>query len=87
MDHAIQDADQAIRLDPKSADALVRRGAAITDDDNALKRDPKLAPTQFARGGAKRGEDDLSGGDADIAAAKAMVPGIAGKMAKLGVVP
>ncbi|MFI5031524.1 MAG: hypothetical protein ACHQPH_12570 [Reyranellales bacterium] len=60
---------------------------AIADYDNALKRNPTLPPSQFGRGVAKRGKGDLSGGDADIIAAKAIDPGVADKMAKLGVMP
>ncbi|HEY2875569.1 MAG TPA: hypothetical protein VGJ56_26815 [Reyranella sp.] len=60
---------------------------AVADYDNALKHNPKLPSSQFGRGVAKRGKGDLSGGDADIAAAKAIDPGISDEMAKLGVMP
>jgi lipoprotein NlpI len=59
-DRAIEDYDQAIRLDPKDADVFYNRGntylakaqydRAIDDYDQAIRLDPKLAPAFYNSG-------------------------------------
>ena len=63
------------------ADALASRGlawlklaqldAAIRDYDAALRAKPQMAEALFGRGVARRKKGDITGGDGDIAAAKA----------------
>ena len=96
-DRALQDYDEAIRLNPSNALWLGTRGftylklkrydQAIADYDAALKIDPKRAFTLFSRGVAKRARGDTTGGDADIAAAKAIDANIAAEAAKFDIVP
>jgi tetratricopeptide (TPR) repeat protein len=62
-----------------------RLDAAIADYDAALRRDPKIAESLYGRGIARQRKGDTAGGDADIAAAKAVKPDIAEVMAKYGV--
>jgi tetratricopeptide (TPR) repeat protein len=86
-DRAIADHDQAIKLDPKNAYAFNNRGTAyraqigageraIADFDQAIKLNPKYAAAFYNRGIAKRNNGDTAGGDADIAQAKQLQPGI-----------
>jgi hypothetical protein len=58
---------------------------AIKDYDAALKADPKIAESLYGRGIAKVRKGDAAGGNGDIAAAKALNPGIADMMDRLGV--
>jgi formylglycine-generating enzyme required for sulfatase activity len=58
---------------------------AIADYDNALRLDPKQATSLYGRGLAKRRKGDQGGGDADIAAAKALRPSIADDFAAQGI--
>ena len=55
--------------------------------DSALKIKPKSAISLFGRGVAKRARGDITGGDADIAAAKDLEADIAGEMAVLKIIP
>lgn len=56
---------------------LARFDAAIADYDLVLKASPNAASALFGRGFARRSAGDLTRGSADIAAAKAIQPGIA----------
>lgn len=79
-DRAIQDYDQAIRLNPGFALALNNRGLAyedkgnydraIQDYDQAIRLNPSLVAAFNNRGMVKRMKGDTAGGDADIAKAK-----------------
>jgi hypothetical protein len=60
---------------------------AIADFDVALVKHPKHAHSLFARGVAKVRNGDQAGGDADIAAAKAIEPRIEEEYARYGVRP
>jgi hypothetical protein len=60
---------------------------AIADDTAALASMPKLAPSLYIRGLAKNKSGDAAGGDADIAAAKAIDPKIADTYTGYGVTP
>jgi tetratricopeptide (TPR) repeat protein len=80
-DRAIADFTRSIWLEPNYAFAYVNRGIAymnlgqfdraIADYDAALKRDPRQAYALHGRGFAKLKRGD-AGGNADIAAAKAL---------------
>jgi len=54
---------------------------ALTSFDAALGLNPKLADSLYGRGIAKRKKGDPMGADADLAAAKAIRPGIAQEFA------
>jgi len=59
--------------------------SAIDDYSSALRFDPKLASSLYGRGLAKLKKGDTAGGDADIAAAKAIEATIVGDFARYGV--
>lgn len=59
--------------------------AAIAGCDAALRIDPRKACSPFGRGMARRRRGEQAGGDADIAAARAIRAGIAEEMARYGV--
>ena len=79
---AVADSSEAIRLDPNNAPAYAQRGTAyykagqydpaIADFGQAIRQDPQYAFALYLRGLAKRKQGDAAGGDADIAAAKAI---------------
>ena len=56
--------------------------ASIADFNAALALNPRLANSLYGRGIAKRRKGDLAGAEADLAAAKAMHPGVAQEFAK-----
>jgi tetratricopeptide (TPR) repeat protein len=95
LEQALVDCNVSFRLRPHNADTLAARGftylklkhfdAAITDYDAELRINPGNPYTLFGRGIAKRMKGNLSGGDADIIAAKTIRSDIADEMAKLGV--
>jgi cytochrome c-type biogenesis protein CcmH/NrfG len=95
MQQALADCDEALRLLPNDANALDSRGfaylksgqldAAITDYDSVLKLQPKTASSLYGRGVARLRKGDSSGGNADIAAAKAIQANIAEDFARDGV--
>ncbi len=68
INRAIQDYDQAVRLDPKSSEAFNSRchaynakgqyDRAIQDCDQAIKLDPKNGGAYYGRGEAKYGKDE-----------------------------
>ena len=60
---------------------------AIADYEAALKVAPRQAPSLFGRGVARLRTGDVSGGNADIAAALAIDDTIAARLAERGVVP
>jgi tetratricopeptide (TPR) repeat protein len=86
---ALPDCEKAVALAPQSANARDSRGyvyfllgrweAAIADYDAALAIDPKKAASLYGRGLAKKQKGDVAGGDNDIAAAEALLPGIGAK--------
>ena len=92
---ALGDCDRAIAIDPEDADYVNSRGLvylrldrlddAIADYDTALRLKPKLAGSLYGRGLAKQRKGDQAGGEADIAAAKAIKADIAEEFAKWGV--
>jgi len=92
---ALSDCDSAVRLAPDDADSIESRGfvylrlnrldEAIADYDAALKIDAKKADSLYGRGLAKKKKGDQAGGDADMAAAKAIKADIMEEFAKYGV--
>ena len=58
---------------------------AIAAYDAALRVDPKKAISLYGRGLAKRLKGHTAGGDADIAAAKAIRPTVVDEMIQFGV--
>ena len=97
FDRAIADYDEAARLDPKHAGSYGGRGLvylqlgrfdeAIAEYSEALKLEPKRASSLFGRGIAKLRKGDVAGGNADIAAAKAIKADIAEDFLRIGIVP
>ncbi len=85
--HAIADYSAALKLDTKNSFAFARRGIAeeaqknyvhaIADYGAAVVLNPKDAGSLYFRGMAKLRGGDKAGGDAGIAAAKAIKPDIA----------
>jgi tetratricopeptide (TPR) repeat protein len=94
LNGALQDCDAALQLKPDNADTLDSRGFvklklgqapnAIVDYDAALKLSAKKASSLFGRGVAKLKIGNASGNN-DIAAAKAIDPGIADEFQRYGV--
>jgi len=92
---AVADCQKALALtpdDPKTLDSLgfadIRLGdysQAISSYNAALKTSPNMPESLYGRGIAKLKSGD-QGGDADVKAAAALDPSVAGRMAKLGVV-
>jgi tetratricopeptide (TPR) repeat protein len=86
FEHAIADHDSAIKIDPKNSIAYNNRGnaydgkrefdRAIADYDSAIKLNPKYAGAIYNRGLAKQKKGDVAGGEADIATAKMLEPGV-----------
>ena len=67
---------------------VVMGGPHVTEvPDEALGRNPKLASSLYGRGLAKLEKGDAAGGEADIAAAKAIQANIAEEFARYGVTP
>ena len=82
-------------LSPKDPFTILNRGLielkrgefarAIAQYDAALAIDGRRARAYYGRGMAKLKMGDKSGGDADIAMAKAMLPNVAEEFANYGV--
>src|SRR5262249_35831830 len=91
----LADCNEALRLKPDVAATLDSRGltylkmgqwdSAIEDYNEALRIDPKLASSLYGRGLAKLKTGETTGGNADIAAAKAIAADIVGDVARYGV--
>src|SRR5882672_9655041 len=89
FERAIADHDLAIKTDVKNSVAYNNRGnaydgkrefgRAIEDYDAAVKLNPKYAAAFYNRGLAKQKKGDMAGGEADIATAKMLQPGIGQK--------
>lgn len=94
LEQGLADCNESLRLRPGDANTLASRGfaylklkrydAAIADYDAELRINPANPYSLFGRGMAKRMTGNLSDGDADISAAKAIKVDIADQMAKLG---
>jgi tetratricopeptide (TPR) repeat protein len=96
LDQALRDVNTAIRksdsnpgmLDTRALIQLRRKdyAAAITDASAALDKMPRLAPSLFVRGLARLANGDQAGGQADLAAARAIRPTIDRQYADYGLV-
>lgn len=86
LDEAMKDIDRAIKLagplpsflDTRAVIALRQKNyaAAVADETAALAKTPNLAPALYTRGLARLATGDKSGGEADIAAARAIRPSL-----------
>ena len=99
LQQALADCDEALRLSPNDSSfasaVLDSRGLthlrlgefdqAIADYNAVLMVNPKKGMSLYGRGLAKQKKGDKAGGDADIAAAKAIRVGIAEEFARYGV--
>jgi tetratricopeptide (TPR) repeat protein len=94
LDQALADCNESLRLsgDPYTLDSrglvylkLGRFDPAIADYTAVLKEIPEFADSLYGRGLAKRKKGDAAGGEADVAAAKALRPDVAEEFAKYGV--
>lgn len=96
LDKALSDCNQSLALKPKNnarahgarGFVYVRRGEydrAIADLNTAVGSLPKSASSLYLRGVAKLKTGDKVGGNADIAAAKALDRGVADRFTALGV--
>jgi tetratricopeptide (TPR) repeat protein len=94
---ALSDCDESLRLNPGNVDSLGLRGLvnfkmgrydkAIADCDQVLSQYPQSPFGLYLRGLAKRMSHDIAGGNADIAAAKAIRPNEPEQFAAYGVRP
>jgi tetratricopeptide (TPR) repeat protein len=94
---AVTDCTEALRIAPNDANIMDSRGFAylrlsrlddaVADYDEALKLNPKQVGSLYGRGLAKLKKGDPAGGEADIAAAKAIQADIADEFAGYGVTP
>jgi tetratricopeptide (TPR) repeat protein len=92
---ALTDCNEALKIRANAADTFDTRGfvylklgqfdAALKDYDAALRIEPKLAGSLYGRGIAKQKKGDRSGGNTDIAAAKAIRADIADEFSRYGV--
>ena len=101
LDKALSNCNQALKLaakaSPFNASVLNNRGLvwlrlgdypkSIADFDACLKLSPKFAWSLYGRGVAKIREKDTAVGEADIADAVKLEPGIEEKFKKLGITP
>jgi tetratricopeptide (TPR) repeat protein len=93
LDGALADCNESLRLkaDANTFDtrafAYFKMGEfdkAIADFDAALQRAPELASSLYGRGLAKLKKGDVEGGNADIAAGRAIRPTLDEELAKYG---
>jgi tetratricopeptide (TPR) repeat protein len=95
LTQALADCNASLRLVPNDGGSLDNRGLvqfklgafaqAISDYDAAIKHDPKDAISLYGRGIAKLKTDDMAGGNADVAAAKAIRADVADVYTDYGV--
>ena len=94
---ALSDCNEALRLKPDYVNALDSRGFvylksnqldnAITDYDEALRLEPRKVASLYGRGIAKRRKGDFTGGNADIAAARAIKQDVSTEFMRYGISP
>jgi len=94
---ALADCNAAVRIEPRSADALDSRGlvhlkrgdfqAALADYEAALSIEPSRGHFLYGRGLARVRLGQLEQGQADFAAAEAAEPGVAEAYAGYGYIP
>jgi tetratricopeptide (TPR) repeat protein/predicted aspartyl protease len=96
LDAALADCDAAMRKD-KTSVVMQRRGLvllrqgrlddAIVQYSAAIKAQPRFAMALYGRGVAELKKGDKPAGDADIAAAVAIAPGLPAEFKRLGLPP
>jgi hypothetical protein len=69
------------------ASSAWQNDAAIDDYDEALRRRPKTDWSLYGRGLAKQRKGQRAEGDADIAAALALNPGMSAEFKRYGIIP
>jgi tetratricopeptide (TPR) repeat protein len=97
LEKALAECNGAVKLGPNVAQVLDSRGlvqlrlgqndAAIDDYDDALRRRPKADWSLYGRGLAKQRKGQRAEGDADIAAALALNPGMTAEFKRYGIIP
>lgn len=97
LDAALADCDRSIAVGENSGRALFNRAlvhlrasrfdAARTDLDEALSPRPDWQGALYLRGVVRRRKGDTKGGDADLAAARAIAPRIADDYDRWGIKP
>jgi tetratricopeptide (TPR) repeat protein len=97
LPQAVTDCTEALGIARNDANIMDSRGFvylrlsrlddALADYDEALRLNPKQAGSLYGRGLAKLKKGDAAGGEADIAAAKAIQVDIAEEFARYGVTP
>src|SRR5436190_2409313 len=97
LEEALADCNESLRLRPGDSSTLASRGfallklgrskSAVADYDAEIRANPGNPYSLFGRGLGKRLTGDLSGGNADMAAARTIDSGIEEAMAKLGMRP
>jgi tetratricopeptide (TPR) repeat protein len=94
LEQALADCNESLRLkdEPYTLDSrglvylkLGRFDSAMADYNAVLNAIPNFPGSLFGRGIAKRRKGDAAGGDADVAAAKALKPDIVEEYSKYGV--
>jgi tetratricopeptide (TPR) repeat protein len=96
LDVALADCDAALRKN-KVSEVMGNRGLvllrmgrfddAIVQYTAAIGQQPKLAPALYGRGLAELKKGDKARGEADIAAANAIAPGLAAQYRRFGLAP
>jgi tetratricopeptide (TPR) repeat protein len=96
LETALADCDAALKRD-KTSEVMTNRGLvllrmgrldeAIAQYSAALKAQPRDAPALYGRGVAELKKGQKTEGDADIAAAEAIAPGLAQQYRRYGLVP
>jgi tetratricopeptide (TPR) repeat protein len=96
LDAALADCDAALRKN-KVSEVMGNRGLvllrmgrlddAIVQYTAAIGQQPKLAPALYGRGLAELKKGDKAKGEADIAAANALAPGLAAQYRRFGLAP
>jgi tetratricopeptide (TPR) repeat protein len=97
LSDAVNDCDEALKLQPNSIDARDTRGfiflkmcdfpKSIAEYGISLQADPSHARALYGRGLAKLKGGDKAGGEGDMAAALKILPAVAEEFVKFGVTP
>lgn len=96
LEAALADCDTALRRN-KVSEVMANRGLvllrmgrldeAVVQYNAAIGQQPKLAPALYGRGLAELKKGDKAKGEADIAAANALAPGLAAQYRRFGLAP
>jgi tetratricopeptide (TPR) repeat protein len=94
-EEGLGDCNQAIEKDPATATNFLNRGAvylrlkrsdeAAADFERAFDVDPDDPEALYARGVGRRLKGDTAGGDADMAAARALAPKVGRRLETIGI--